>query len=361
MWGQTIVGQGGESHVWDYFQPIVRGRGKVGNRDPCIRPPMLYLRILTWHQHAKTCGEEAVRVGFLRGISRARKRIEQEGLPSVVAKVLRKMAARIEYGDLNHQLSAYRALSRYMPFEGMRILEVGGDQSCESAIPFMHAGGDVTVSGLDHITEVSASVGNKPAIMRADALALSKLFPPSYFDVIYGLSIIEHIPSPDLFLKEAHAILRPGGLAYFEGRPLWSGPEGHHVWVSKQKGKYKDIASANYFFTKLPGIESVNPLPNWAQLLMSESQMSEHLVDNGIPRKDIECIIDCVFRSERINRLGMSEIARAYSGSEMHLLEANVVRFPVPSGIELALRELHGSGVDYGVTGISYVLTKPRR
>jgi hypothetical protein len=91
---------------------------------------------------------------------------------------------------------------------------------------------------------------------------------------------------------------------------------------------------------------------------MTQEEIRAYCSKESIPDRDIECIIDWVYRSDEINRLSMSEIAEAYGASELTVLEANVRRAEVPHHIESTLRESCGEGVDYGVEGIYYVLAK---
>jgi SAM-dependent methyltransferase len=257
-----------------------------------------------------------------------------------------------------HQLSAHWVLSRYVSIENKHILEVGGAQSGEAAQPFLKDGAaKVIVTGLDHVTE-EKSAGERLRILRANALSLSDVFEPNSFDIVYGLSIVEHIPSPGIFLDQLHKVLKPGGIAYLEGDPLWSSPRGHHLWVATWGGEYQHKASANYLFCEFPNQKSTNPLPDWAHLLMDQDQMREHLNVKAVPDGDVECIIDWVYRSNQINRLSMAEIAEAYSSSKLVLLEAKTKRSKVPRDVEVALRKRCGEPIDYGISGISYVLTK---
>ena len=211
-----------------------------------------------------------------------------------------------------HQTSAYRVLSRYTSFEGKDILEVGGAQSCDSIYPFLKDGAtSAVVTGLNHISDEQVSKDYNLRVLRADALKLSSVFKPCSFDVIYGLSIVEHIFQPKTFLEEICTLLKPGGFAYFEGNPIWSSPKGHHLWIATWGGAYQNKTTANYLFSEWPGQASTNPLPDRSHLLMTASQMGEYLAEKKIPSGDIECIIDWVFRSDEINRINMSEIAEA--------------------------------------------------
>lgn len=75
---------------------------------------------------------------------------------------LRRVARLIDhpprFPSMNHQLSAYSVLSRYMSFDGKDIVEVGGAQSCESMLPFVKHG---AASGT--VTAVITSGRNKLA------------------------------------------------------------------------------------------------------------------------------------------------------------------------------------------------------
>ena len=279
---------------------------------------------------------------------------------NLLARSMRHAARKIGILDApeSHQSSAHWVISRYISVDGKDVLEIGGAQSGEAAHPFLNDGAaSVSITGLDHVTE-EKFVSEKLRILRANALSLSSVFEPNSFDVVYGLSIVEHIPSPRAFLNEVHTVLKPGGVAFFEGNPIWSSPKGHHLWVATWGGSYQHKATANYLFNKFPGEKSTNPLPDWSHLLMTQDQMRGHLDARGMPNVDIDCIIDWVYFSDQINRLGMSEIAEAYSTSKLIVLEANTVRSRVPPDIESTLRKHCGDGVDYGTSGISYVLAK---
>lgn len=297
-------------------------------------------------------------------------KLAKSGVRGLAGAALRRAARLIDSpgragtqsSSWDHQLSAHRVLSRYMSFAGKDVLEVGGAQSAESMRPFLQEGAaSGVVSGLGHITEECSREQDNLRIVRADALGLSRSFGPESFDVVYGLSIIEHVPCPDRFLEEVHAVLRPGGIAYLEGNPIWSSARGHHLWVATWGGAYRGRASRNYLFSPWPEQPSTNPLPDWSHLLMSPDQMQGLLAARGLPETDIHCILDWVFRSPEINRILMPDIAAAYGRSRLVVLEANTHRSAVPPPIEAQLRERLGSGIDFGLDSVAYVLFKPSR
>jgi SAM-dependent methyltransferase len=245
------------------------------------------------------------------------------------------------------QETPQKILRRFVSLKDKDVLEIGGSQACISADAFLRDGArSVMVTGLNHITEEKTSTDERIKIARVDGLELTKHFEPNSFDVVFGLSIIEHIPNPKRFIEQVHYVLKPGGLAYFEGYPLWSSPKGHHLWVASWAGTV-----------------SSNPVPDWGHLLLSEEELKDHLRDQSIPESDITCIAHWIYASDEVNRLSLTEISDAYTDSGLTTIEANVQRCEVPEGILHQLRQKCGDGIDYGISGITYVLRKnsPRK
>jgi SAM-dependent methyltransferase len=314
-------------------------------------------------------------------INRIRSKISEIGLTRLPGAILRhaigSKASSQKNNDQSHgtnqqamptletpeyvifQETPQKALRRYVSLKGKDVLEIGGAQACISANAFLRDGANsVTVTGLDHITEEKTSTDHKIKIARADGLELTKYFEPNSFDVVFGLSIIEHIPNPKRFIEQVHYVLKPGGFAYFEGYPLWSSPKGHHLWVASWGGNYMNKTSANYLFCDFAGAVSSNPVPDWGHLLLSEEELRNHLRDQSIPESDIKCIAHWICASDEVNRLSLREISDAYTNSGMTTLEANVQRVDVPEAILHLLRQKCGDGIDYGISGITYVLKK---
>lgn len=55
-------------------------------------------------------------------------------------------------------------------------------------------------------------------------------FPPSFFDVIILLDVLEHVRDPEKTIRECMRILKRGGLLYSEFTPYYSLIAGHHMY-----------------------------------------------------------------------------------------------------------------------------------
>lgn len=294
-------------------------------------------------------------------LSQITTKIKADGYRRSTAEALHIIANKLNNtGELNfigHQHIAHRNLSKYMTFKNKHILEIGGDSSCQSARPFLADGAaQIVVTGLGHIAKEQRGT---ITVMRADALALSQFFEPCSFDAVYGLSVIEHIRNPKLLLQELHRVLKPNGLAFLEGRAIWSSAKGHHLWIDTGRNSpFRGMATANYFFCPVQNKKSTNPLPDWSHIIYNPDEMAAYLQTKGIPSIDIECIIQWTYHRDEINRLGMTEISEAYTTASFAVLQAETAHIGVPRDIKRKLIEKFGYGIDFSCEGVKYILKK---
>lgn len=132
------------------------------------------------------------------------------------------------------------------------------------------------------------------------------------FDVVVSRDTMEHVASPDGYLKDAAARLRPGGRMYVGFAPLWNSPFGGH-------GRMK---------TRLP----------WGHILFPERVIMAGL---GSISKD--------FRSKSIvelglNKLSFRELHNVLSRSEFRTLffAPNVPTLSLKNKVVTALRKVPG-------------------
>jgi len=95
--------------------------------------------------------------------------------------------------------------------EGMRLLEPGCGRG-EFLRVFKGLGMDAV--GLDRSEESRKLLGEDSIdLVVCDVESDVGLpFPDNSFDVIYNKSFMEHLSQPDVFLREAHRVLKPGGM-----------------------------------------------------------------------------------------------------------------------------------------------------
>jgi ubiquinone/menaquinone biosynthesis C-methylase UbiE len=66
----------------------------------------------------------------------------------------------------------------------------------------------------------------KVEFLAADAQRLP--FRAGWFDICYSQNTFEHIPDPEMALREAVRVARPGGFVYLQFDPVWTADSGSH-------------------------------------------------------------------------------------------------------------------------------------
>lgn len=224
--------------------------------------------------------------------------IEPVPTPSVQAdatviselKPTKKSKKKIKVPDYVRQNAAdyhFEEFERFIAREdirGKRVLEIGSDFHLASARLFMANGADSVVA-----TNIGDWKSDEPLPDRVEFQvcdASDAVLPERSFDIIYGIAIIEHVPDFEKLCASLKKFLKPDGIIYFQGCPLWAGTLGHHVWYSPDSENFEAVFATGggkktkpmqYSFT------DNNPIPNWAHLAMSPDELTTLLVDDGVP------------------------------------------------------------------------------
>ncbi|HVU21663.1 MAG TPA: methyltransferase domain-containing protein [Rhizomicrobium sp.] len=235
-------------------------------------------------------------------------------------------------------LGGYRALS------GATVLEVGADLDGVSAQMLVDAGAARVIStnlNEEWRGQVSNTVERRPL----DARKIADAFEPGSIDIIFGVSLLEHIDGLDVFFDGARRVLSNDGLFYAHGGPIWSSAKGHHI-IAKTE-------SAEYRF----GVSEKNPIPDWAQLIHSEESLADTLLARGVPESDAGIISAFVFRSPEQNRLGYRSICDLFAASGFTLIEQrdNAFKPPPPDILDAIERGPYGGEERYDVSGITFI------
>jgi glycosyltransferase involved in cell wall biosynthesis/SAM-dependent methyltransferase len=194
-----------------------------------------------------------------------------------VPQYVRETAAEYHFEEFERFLSQE-------DIRGKRVLEIGSDFHLASARLFMANGADSVVATNigDWKSDEPMPEGVEFQVCDASDAELEK----ESFDIIYGIAIIEHVPDFKKLCASLKKFLKPDGVIYFQGCPLWAGTLGHHVWYSPETVEFEKVFATGggkktkpmqYSFT------DNNPIPDWAHLAMSPEELETLLIDDGVP------------------------------------------------------------------------------
>jgi hypothetical protein len=144
-------------------------------------------------------------------------------------------------------------MGRYRPLAGAVVLEIGADAKSFAAQMLLDAGAARVISsnhGERWPEETVGAIEKK----RIDARKLTDVLAPQSVDIVFGIAVLEHIDGLAEFFRTAKQVLRPGGLFFVQGEPIWTSQNGHHVGVIGERAHYRF------------GVPGANPIPRWAHL-----------------------------------------------------------------------------------------------
>ncbi|MDD5198563.1 MAG: methyltransferase domain-containing protein [Terrimicrobiaceae bacterium] len=166
------------------------------------------------------------------------------------------------------------------PFSGQRIAEVGGGASrllpviaatndCVNIEPFRGVGNgptrEVTVRG---VTNIHAMVGQYAPILE-----------PSSFDIVYSVSVVEHVPQPQLadFFRDCARILKAGGLMFHLIDSYLGDTPGFPKGTPKRLAIYRSALASESFepFDPAQVLEEREPLFRTAYATNPDNVMQE--------------------------------------------------------------------------------------
>lgn len=138
-----------------------------------------------------------------------------------------------DYNLISDQFSSTRysvwpelkVLGEYIK-EGDKVLDLG----CGNGrLLELFKGKNVDYMGVDNSEKLIEIAKKKnPGIFFQVADALNLPFPDNYFDKIFSIAVLHHIPLDDFrnqFIKEARRVLRPGGFLILTVWNLWQKPD----------------------------------------------------------------------------------------------------------------------------------------
>jgi ubiquinone/menaquinone biosynthesis C-methylase UbiE len=156
-----------------------------------------------------------------------------------------------------------------------RALEVGGEGG---VLAGLMAGRVAHLIGTDIVNSQAVYDGEMASLLKqkfrrnGEQLPLEKLeflmadaqnlpFRDNWFDFCFSHNAFEHIPDPEMALRELVRVTQPGGLVYLMFDPLWTADSGSH-------------------FLHLIG-------EPWAHLIETDDQIAQRMMDAGASSTEI--------------------------------------------------------------------------
>lgn len=228
---------------------------------------------------------------------------------------------------LDYQLDEFRRAYAGFNIKGARVVEIGGDFHMVSARLFAANGAaEVITTSLAN----SFSVKPLPSGVRCEPVDFSRVaVAENSVDIVYGVAVLEHLPSVDKVAQSIDRLLTQDGVAHLHGCPLWGGPDGHHLWLYENQVAGREAVGIDpsqplYRFND----RARNPVPDWAHLVNSPAELAAILVEAGLPAANADAAVDFVYNTSgrafgsASNRLTSNDIIRRFG----HYFEVEIDR-----------------------------------
>ena len=198
-------------------------------------------------------------------------------------------------------------------FENKDVVELGSDLELNTAMGIKKLGAKKVLCFNPSFPDDLMSNDTRIVISKRDGADTG--LPDNSVDVVFGFALLEHVHEPREIVDEIKRIIKPQGIAYLEGCPIWTGPVGHHVWHQFPDKFYK--------FS-----DETNPFSMWEHLYYdTEEQIETALRSKGLPESHSKGIADFIINSTFISRKKASDIIREVSSVEG--LEINISTSPM--------------------------------
>lgn len=117
---------------------------------------------------------------------------------------------KFKYGLQDYMHGAFK----FQEFSGKKVLEIGCGSGID-AVEFAKAGALVTATDItNNAIELTKSLANEAGVkIRVTQAPADKIpYKKNSFDCVYSYGVLHHIPGVNNALKEAHRLLKPGGI-----------------------------------------------------------------------------------------------------------------------------------------------------
>ncbi len=221
-------------------------------------------------------------------------------------------------------------------FEGRDVLEIGGCTPEPQAL----ATGCRSWLATD-LAGLPEPHDPRYRVQIEDARALT--LDDDSIDIVFSISALEHIATPERCLREVRRVLRPGGVFWTNYGPIWSGPIGHHLFFQHEGKRY----------TFNDGL-----LEPWEHLRFEFYELEQRLTRRLGP--ELARLSVASASSDGRNRVHCDDYLRAIqaSGLAVSHLEKRRIRVPGSDATIAALRDKYPHNRDFETNGIRMLLQK---
>jgi glycosyltransferase involved in cell wall biosynthesis/SAM-dependent methyltransferase len=204
--------------------------------------------------------------------------------PSAAEIVIPDYVARFA---TDYQIEHFRKFFARVDPGGKTVLEVGSDYHLAVARLFA-SNGAKSVTGTN-IADWKSPEPLPPNVEFKVGDVCKADLPAKAFDIVFGIAILEHLEDLDAFTTAIDRLLRPGGVAYLQGAPLWTGSLGHHIWIYRDPS---DGASETLFEFADP---QKNPIPDWSHLTLGSAGMKALLASANVSDRDAGRSVEFIY------------------------------------------------------------------
>jgi len=146
-----------------------------------------------------------------------------------------------------------------------------------------------------------ATAGSRVALVNMSGTSLD--FDDDSFDMVISANVLEHVPEPLAFIREAHRVTRASGICYMETAPVWTSAKGHHVM--------KCMVAENCPWEER-FCDNGSIIPDWSHLSHSRVEMEREIGDKVDPRTR-EWILQYLYDSNDLNKVPWRMVRKAFT------------------------------------------------
>ena len=166
-------------------------------------------------------------------------------------------------------------------------------------------------------------------ITKLNFFEISKI-PDNSVDMVIGLEILEHIRDFGNFVFHLNRITTKDAHIELQGSPMWTSPNGHHIWLPKYK--FNEIS---------------NPFKPWEHLIYNDKyEIKNALLSKGYDENDSKEISDWIYNDNEINRISPNIVIKYFinNPSETEYKNKFIDRMPV------LYKQCMENGCEYKIT-----------